>query len=107
MPAKTLTFLGREFELETDLSEEEFREIVKYVENLYNELKEKTQTVSTIDLSIMASLIMAEKLFKARKELEEIENEVDKKIADIVKLIQHILQEIRGDRVYGMEKNNI
>lgn len=107
MPAKVLTFLGREFELETDLSDDEFQEIVNYVEKLYNELKEKTQTVSTIDLSIMASVIIAEELFKVRKELEGIEAEVDKKIMDIVELIENILQEVRGERVYGMGKNNI
>jgi len=96
---KTVTLLGRNFSFRTDLSDEEIEEVVRKVEELYKTLSEKTGIVSTVEISVMTSLVLCEELFKLKREKEEVESEVDNRIKNVIKLLHEALKDIKGEDV--------
>lgn len=96
MELKTVNFLGRSFSFRTDLKDEEIEEVIRKVEELHKTLSEKTGIVSTVEVAVMTSLLLSEELFKLRREKEKIEEEVDNRIKNVIKLVNEVLKDIKG-----------
>jgi cell division protein ZapA len=57
--------LGREYTVKSDEGEEQVRDIAAYVDRKIKEVSESGQTVSTLNLAILAALNIANDYFKA------------------------------------------
>lgn len=57
--------LGREYTVKSDEGEEQVRNIAAYVNRKIKEVSESGQTVSTLNLAILAALNIANDYFKA------------------------------------------
>jgi cell division protein ZapA len=57
--------LGREYTVKSDEGEERVKDIAEYVNRKFKEVSEGGQTVSTLNLAILAALNIANDYFKA------------------------------------------
>ena len=57
--------LGREYTVKSDEGEEKVKDIAAYVNRKINEVSESSQTVSTLNLAILAALNIANDYFNA------------------------------------------
>ena len=79
--------LGREYTVKSDEGEERVKDIADYVNRKIKEVAESGQTVSTLNLAILAALNIANDYFKAvegqKNFLQSIENRSGRLIAMI------------------------
>jgi cell division protein ZapA len=73
-----VTICNAQYTIKTDADEAYIQSIARYVNNKVEEIQNKTRSVSTMNVIILAALNIADDLFrekdKSHKQMKEIEN---------------------------------
>jgi cell division protein ZapA len=83
--------LGQEYPLHTDAPEEEVQEILDLVKSQL-ENNSKVSTLMPTKLAVLASLNMAGKFVRLKREFEQYRVENDRKLSMLVEKIENVLR---------------
>lgn len=81
---------GQTLSIRSDHSPEFVERIAEYVDAKVGELEDAAPGAPTDKLLMMASLTMAEELFEARGEIEELRREIRERTADMEALLEEL-----------------
>jgi len=79
--------MGQKFLIKGDSDETYVKEIANYVDRKVNEVQSKTKSVASLNVVILAAMNIADEFFKFRKEKDDKFQKVEKKIQNMVELI--------------------
>ncbi|MFH1654293.1 MAG: cell division protein ZapA [Pseudomonadota bacterium] len=82
-----VTIMGQKFLIKGDSDETYVKEIANYVDRKVNEVQSKTKSVASLNVVILAAMNIADEFFKFRKEKDDKFQKVEKKIQNMVELI--------------------
>ncbi|MFB6350593.1 MAG: cell division protein ZapA [Bradymonadaceae bacterium] len=82
--------LGQSLSIRSDRDPEFVEQLAAYVDEKLDQLQEAAPQASTHKLLMMTSLTVAEELFEARSELDELQAEVEERAAVMRELIQKL-----------------
>ncbi len=82
--------LGREYTLKSDAGEERVRKIAAYVNHKIQEVTENTQTVSTVNVAILAALNIAEDFFQSVEEKNRMQGGIAARSGRLVEMIDRV-----------------
>ena len=82
--------LGQTLTIRSDRDPEFVRRIAAFVDEKVGELRDAAPQASTDKLLIMASLTVAEELFDARSELEDLQDEVEERASMMRDLLEQL-----------------
>ncbi len=80
--------LGQRFKVKSDDGEEYIQNLAKFVNDQITEIQRTSQAVATHNVTVLAALNIADALFKAREEKEQVLREVRERIRRLVKTVR-------------------
>ncbi len=80
--------LGREYSIRSSEEEERVQEIAAYVNQKIKEVSEKSSTVSTLNVAILAAMNIANEYFQSREELSRINQRVETRSGRLIEMIE-------------------
>ncbi len=83
-----VTILGQQYKIKGDAPDEYIIELAQYVDKKIREIYEKSPNIAPLKASILASLNIADELFKYRKEQEELTRDIERKTETLVRLFE-------------------
>lgn len=89
-----ITIYGTEYPIkgDADTNSEYIRQVADYVDRKMREIDENTQSKSSLKVAILAALNITDELFRERQEKKALESNLDGKLRDLSKLIDHCLR---------------
>ena len=78
--------LGREYTVKSDDGEERVKKIAAFVNQKIKEVTEKTQTVTSVNVAILAALNIADEYFRSIEKQSRIQN-IDARSGRLIELI--------------------
>ncbi len=81
---------GRTLSIRSDRDPEFVRQLAAYVDRKLGQLQNSAPQASTDKLLMMASLTVAEELFEARSELDQMQDEIEERAATMRKLLEKL-----------------
>lgn len=78
---------GKKLSIRSDRDPEFVKRLAAYVDEKLGELQDSAPQASTDKLLMMTSLTVAEELFEARSELEDLQSEIEERAATMRKLL--------------------
>lgn len=88
-----VTLLNQKFNLKTDNDPKYVQRVSDYVNKKIFEVQEKTKSVSSLNVALLAALNIADDFFKIKESNKELKQEAGKKVKEIVNFIDHCLEE--------------
>ena len=76
------------YKIVNEISPEYTRSLAKHVDKKMKEISEKSSTVSSLKVAVLAALNLADELFKVKKELEMEKEIISKETSNLCHLIQ-------------------
>lgn len=91
----SVRILGHEYRIKSDADEAAVQRIASYVNETMDRIRERTRTVDSLDLAVLASLNLANDLLACRKEAEAASGGVveGKRIRALIALAESALEE--------------
>lgn len=87
-----ITILGQKFVIRSDSDESYVKEVAAFVDQKMNEVLQKTKSVSSLSVAILSAMNIADDFFRYKGKKEESCQGVEKKIKQIIELIDSQLQ---------------
>ncbi len=84
--------LGRSLVINTDADPKYLSNLIKFVENMANKIKGNSLVQDEADISRLTCLLLADKLFSEQRKKEEEDPGIEKKIVELVELIDNSIQ---------------
>ena len=84
----TIRVMDREYSVESDLGDEELRDIARYVDGKIREVVAITRNASTQNLAILAALNIARDYYLERSEADKLKAEFDEKCEALIRAIE-------------------
>jgi cell division protein ZapA len=88
-----LEILGREYTVKSDEGEERVKKIGEYVNQKIQEIAEGAKTISTLNVTILAALNIANDYFEALEEQRELTRTVQDKSGRLLEMIHSAIKE--------------
>ncbi len=85
--AVEVTIMGQKFLVRSESDEEYVDKIAKYVDGKVNEVLANTKSIASIQVALLAAMNIADEYFKFRQEKEKTLKKVEKKIEDMIELV--------------------
>lgn len=82
-----VTIMGQKFLIKSDSDESYVREVAGFVDRKINDVQSKTRSVASINVVILAAMNIADEFLRFRKDKEGRLQKVEKKIQDLVELV--------------------
>lgn len=82
-----VSIMGQKFMVRSDSSEDYLSKVADYVDKKLSEVMENTQSVSSLNVAILAAMNIADEYFKYQKNREERLGIVENKIKDLIELV--------------------
>lgn len=79
--------MGQKFMVRSDSSDDYIGKVANYVDKKMNEVMENTQSVSSLNVAILAAMNIADEYFKYQRDREERLGIVENKIKDLIELV--------------------
>lgn len=79
--------MGQKFMVRSDSNEEYIGEVARYVDEKMNEVLKNSKSVASLNVAILAAMNIADEFLKYRREKENKLHLAEKKIKDIIELI--------------------
>lgn len=79
--------LGQKFVVRSDSTEEYIHEVASFVDQKMNEVMNGAQTVSSLNVAILAAMNIADEFLKYKREKEKQYESAEKKIKSVLELI--------------------
>jgi len=90
--AYEVKILNQKFLLQTDSDERYVRKVADFVNEKIFNIQQKTKSVSSLNVSILVALNIADDYFKMRKKKGESTAHMEAKLKELVQLIDNHLQ---------------
>lgn len=88
-----VTLLSQKFSLKSDSDERHVRKVSDYVNKKLFQIQEKTRSVSSLNVALLAALNIADDYFKSRGGKKDKSVEAQAKIKEIINFIDRCLEE--------------
>jgi cell division protein ZapA len=85
---------GRSLSVRSDRDPEFVRQLANHVDDTLGELKRAAPSASTEKILMMASLTVAEELFEARREVEDLRQEIADRTDVMQNLLSHLEEQV-------------
>jgi cell division protein ZapA len=85
--AMEVTIMGQKFAVKSDSNEDYVGEVAGYVDDKVNEVLNNTKAVASVQVALLTAMNIADEFFKFRRDKAERLNKVEKKIQDMIELI--------------------
>ena len=82
-----ITVLGQKFVVRSDSDEAYVARVGSFVDERMNEIMKNTRSVASINVAILAAMNIADEYFKFKDKFEGQKGEVEKKIQEMIELI--------------------
>ena len=82
-----ISIMGQKFMVKSDSNDDYVNEVAGFVDSKINEVIQSTKSVASINVAILAAMNIADEYFKFRREKTERFQTVEKKIQDLIELI--------------------
>lgn len=79
--------MGQKFMVRSDSSEEYISTIASYVDQKMTEIGKSSKSVASLNIAILAAMNIADEFFKFKAEKDKKSSRAEKKIRDILELI--------------------
>lgn len=83
-----VTICNHQYTVKTDADEAYIQSIARYVNSKIEEIQEKTKSVSTLNVVILAALNTADELFRERDKYRRSMERIEDRSRDLVDLIE-------------------
>ena len=91
----TIKLAGKEYRLRSEASEEELQRVAVYVEQAMQRIRERTDTVDSLDTALLTALNLAREVLHLREEgeviQENLEKDADNRLRGIIEKIEAVL----------------
>jgi cell division protein ZapA len=84
---------GQVFKLRTEASPEYVKDLSDYVNGIMDRMVRQSRTPSTDRIAVMAALRIADALFQAREQAQEVANSMDARIRALIDATDRLLAE--------------
>jgi cell division protein ZapA len=84
---------GERYIIKSDLDPEIIVRIAEYVDEKMSQIKQNAPIISTSKIAILAALNVAEELFQLRLQMEEMENVVERRNSELLKLLDESMSQ--------------
>lgn len=82
-----VSIMGQKFMVKSDSDEEYASQVASFVDQKINEVIQNTKSVASLNVAILAAMNIADEYFKYRRDRGERFSFVEKKIKDLIELI--------------------
>ncbi len=82
-----VSIMGQKFAVKSDSNEDYVVEVAGYVDNKVNEVLGNTKSVASMQVALLTAMNIADEFFKFRNDKAERLGKVEKKIQDMIELI--------------------
>lgn len=82
-----VTIMGQKFLVRSESNEDYVSKVAGYVDGKVNEVLSNTKSVASMQVALLTAMNIADEFFKFRGDKEEKLNKVEKKIQDMIELI--------------------
>lgn len=87
--------LNQKFQLKTDSDEWYVKKVSDFVNQKLFDVQEKTKSVSSLNVALLAALNIADDLFKQKGKKKKVSNpKAKKKLGEIIQFIDECLEEV-------------
>lgn len=83
-----VSIMGQKFVIKSDSDEDYVNRVAGYVDNKIKEVMSNTKAVASLNVAILAAMNIADEFFKFRRDKGEKLSTVEKKIKDLIELIE-------------------
>ena len=89
-----VTLLNQKFQLKTDSDEWYVKKVSDFVNQKLFDMQEKTKSVSSLNVALLAALNIADDLFKIKGKKKVSAPGAKKKLTEIIEFIDECLEEV-------------
>lgn len=89
-----ITLMNQKFHLKSDSEEKHVRKVADYVNRKIFEIQEKTHSVSSLNVALLAALNIADDYFKIKGSGKGKDNEAKNKVKEMLNIIDRCLEEV-------------
>ena len=82
-----ISIMGQKFMIKSDSDYDYVTHVAKNVDQKINEVLQNTKSVASLNVAILAAMNIADEYFKFQRDKKERFNKVEKKIEDLIELI--------------------
>ena len=82
-----ISIMGQKFVIKSDSDDDYVTHVAKYVDQKINEVLQNTKSVASLNVAILAAMNIADEYFKFQRDKKERLSKVEKKIEDLIELI--------------------
>ncbi len=79
--------MGQKFMVRSDSTEEYINQVADFVDQKINEVVKNSKAVASLNVAILAAMNIADEYLKYRMNREKQHSQVEKKIRDVIELI--------------------
>jgi len=82
-----VSIMGQKFMVKSDSNDDYVDEVAQFVDQKINEVIQNTKSVASLNVAILAAMNIADEYFRFRRDRGEKFQTVEKKIQDLIELI--------------------
>jgi len=83
-----ISIMGQKFMIKSESNDDYVQRIAGYVDQKIDEVMQSTKSVASLNVAILAAMNIADEFFKFRMEKEDRFDEAEKKIKDLIELVE-------------------
>lgn len=83
-----VSIMGQKFMVKSDSDDDYVEQVAGYVDLKINEVIQNTKSVASLNVAILAAMNIADEFFRFRRDRGERFSTVEKKIKDLIELIE-------------------
>ncbi len=82
-----ISIMGQKFSIRSESNDDYVQEVAGFVDGRINEVMSSTKSVASLNVAILAAMNIADEYFKFRRDRESKSNQAEKKIKDLIELV--------------------
>lgn len=82
-----VSIMGQKFMIKSESDEDYVLQVAQFVDRRINEVMQNTRSVASLNVAILAAMNIADEYFKYQRDKQDKLNKVEKKVTDLVELI--------------------
>jgi cell division protein ZapA len=82
-----ISIMGQKFMIKSESDDEYVGKVAKFVDTKIGEVMQSTKSVASLNVAILAAMNIADEYFKFRRDRQDRFTKVEKKIEDLIELI--------------------
>lgn len=82
-----ISIMGQKFMIRSESNDDYVQQVAGFVDEKINEVMSSTKSVASLNVAILAAMNIADEYLKFRREREEKTGQAEKKIKDLIELV--------------------